>query len=158
MRSNRLAVLFLIYSSHRLILIICSITFILIIITKSLCRSKLSNNMNITLFNSPSSDKTLKKQKAEKQLLYETIFVCFWKGVNGTVSSSYYAVELAPFGEFLLTLVMDLSVYLSNVGGLIVLILISGVARKGVKQAFRMRRNALVPTGVTPNTRSTTRK
>src|SRR5690606_22683196 len=105
---NYLTTLFIIFSSHRTVLIFCSMIIILIPIGKNLCQPKTKNNSH------PSSDTSLKKQKAERQLLYETIFVCFWKGVNNVTDSVYQLILITRFRGYLLTFVMDSSVFLSN--------------------------------------------
>ncbi|KAE9548067.1 hypothetical protein FO519_008719 [Halicephalobus sp. NKZ332] len=130
----------LLYDSHKLVLTFCALILVLVPILKSFYQSKFTSS--ISIFSSGFlSTTSLRKQKAEKQLLYETIFVCFWKAVNIVSDTVHEEVKLPYFNVHLLNLIVDFSAFISNVGGLIVLLFISSVAREGFKRAFRFKKD-----------------
>ncbi|KAE9546630.1 hypothetical protein FO519_010158, partial [Halicephalobus sp. NKZ332] len=136
--SSDLSALFIIYDSHKLFLIICSLIIIFIPIFKNLYKSK-SDNSNSKV--DSLSDTNLRKQRAEKQLLYETIFICFWKGINLVANTIYPKASFPIFYMTLIISIIDCSLFISNVGGLIMLFFISSVAKKGFKKAFWMEKD-----------------
>ncbi|KAE9551877.1 hypothetical protein FO519_004899 [Halicephalobus sp. NKZ332] len=125
-------------ASYRLLLLLVSLIIILIPILKDFYRSK---SMNSNSASNASTDTGFTKHKAEKQLLHETIFVCSWKGVNVISFIIYINTEPSIFRTFLTSVIMDSSIFISNVGGLIFLLFISSVARGGFKKAFWIERN-----------------
>ncbi|KAE9551876.1 hypothetical protein FO519_004898 [Halicephalobus sp. NKZ332] len=129
------------YDSHKLILIICSLVLILIPVFKDLCKPASENSSNSIVFVNSSMSTNSNKQKAEKQLLYETIFTCFWKSVNIINYAVYTQIETSYVASLSMSMVMDFALIVSNVGGLVVLPFISSVARKGFKHAFRIGRD-----------------
>ncbi|KAE9546969.1 hypothetical protein FO519_009819 [Halicephalobus sp. NKZ332] len=138
MYSSDLSVLLMVYNSHKLFLIICSLIIIFIPIFKSLYKSK-SDNSNSKV--DSLSDTNLRKQRAEKQLLYETIFICFWKGINLVANTIYPKASFSLFYMDLILTIIDCSLFISNVGGFIVLLFISSAVRKGFKKAFWMEKD-----------------
>ena len=107
---------------------------------KDLCRSKSSNRSNYALSVDASVDRNLKKQKAERQLLYITVFISFWKTVNIAANTVFFITESSLFSSQLLSFITDFSTFTSNIGGLILLLIFSSVTRKASKRAFEIRR------------------
>ena len=118
------------YDCHKTALIICSFIITLVPVMKNSCKPK--HTASIT------SAATNATRRAEIQLLYETIFVCFWKILNaaaiivGTMtqpSLTYFTMDLVNF-------VGNGALLMSNVGGLIALLIISRVFREACRKAF----------------------
>ena len=134
---------YLLYNTYKLILIIISLILIFIPIVKHFLESRSAANPN-ALFTNASKDTNSKKKKAEKQLLYETVFICCWKAINISLNTYYLSGIESCFLDSLFLLLIDSSIYISNVGGLIMLLRISSVFREGFKQAFKIWENKKV--------------
>ena len=93
------------------------------------------------LFNVVLVGTALKKRKAEKQLLYETVFICFWKSIAVILNILYSGGGMSSFYMALFLLMIDICTFLSNVCALILLLFISSVARRGFLQAFDTKKN-----------------
>lgn len=111
-----------IYDSHRSFFIVIPV----ILVTIIFCRNCFSNRI---------LPHTL-TEKAEKQLLYETIFVSSWKFVNLVVYLVFINIQNTDFTNVCLPMIADLSIYISNVGGLIFLFFVSTLVKNGFKRAI----------------------
>ncbi|KAE9547583.1 hypothetical protein FO519_009204 [Halicephalobus sp. NKZ332] len=121
--------------------IMVSMIITLIPTIKSLCQSKPMYSSNPTLHVNALVDANLKKQKAERQLLYITVFISFWKTVNIAANTVFFIADASLFSSQLMSFITDFSTFTSNVGGLIILLVVSNVARKAFKQAFGIEKN-----------------
>ena len=121
---------------YRVSFILVSLIITLIPTIKSLCLSKPKNSSNSTVYPNILTDWNLKKQKAERQLLYIAVFVAFWKTLNIAANTVFFVAELSFFSSELLSFITDFATFTSNVGGLILLLIISNAARKAFQQAF----------------------
>ena len=130
-----------IYNFHRLFILAFCVILVLIPVIKDLCTRRSTENLNSILFVNSSTGKAVTKQKIERQLLYETMFVCFWKTVDMVVDTIYYQTSTSFVVSNAMGFVMDASLYISNVGGLVALLFISSVSRTGFKEAFSIQRD-----------------
>ena len=138
---NSSTAIYVIFDAHKLILIISSITLIFIPVIRDLYKSKFIRKSNSISPNNVPIGTSVRKQKAEKQLLYETIFICFWKAISVILNILFSGAGISTFYEQLFLLVIDICTFLSNVCALILLLFISSVARRGFKQAFGIEQN-----------------
>lgn len=129
------------YNFHRLVLLACSIILILIAVFKDFCRRESIENPNSILFVNSSMSTHLNKRKIERQLLYETAFVCFWKTIDIIFDTIYSQTKTSYITSSVMAVIMDASLFISNVGGLIALLFMSSVSRSGFKQAFSVEKD-----------------
>ena len=138
---NSSTAIYIAFDAHKLILIVSSIILVLIPVIRDLYKSKFIGNSNPISSNNIPVGTSVRKQKAEKQLLYETIFICFWKAISVTLNILFSGAGMSNFYKQLFLLIIDICTFLSNVCALILLLFISSIARKGFKQAFGIGQN-----------------
>ena len=124
------------YGFNRLLLILCSVLLVIAAVVQDLCCSKFNNNIKSTSLFVSSSNNAFNIRKVEKQLLYETAFICFWKTINIFITSvSAVSVKFGMVSA-LFGIIMYGSLFISNAGALIALLFISSAAKDGLKRAF----------------------
>ena len=132
----------IIYTVYRLTLIVVSMGLILIP----------TNSSNSVSFMNSSVNTNLKKQKAERQLLYLTIFISIWKTINIITEIMFNVSELSMFTSSLMTFISDFSGFISNIGAVILLPFMSNIAKTAFRQAFRIKKDEASVSTVTITT------